>query len=146
MIIRDLIDFKPESKGTDISGALKYFTNVIKKRSTAFIISDFVDSNFEDALKIANKKHDMVALHLYDIAEQELPDLGLVPLLDAETNEIKWVNTSDKKVRIDYKANALRRKDELSNTFRKSGVDVAEIATDHNYVKPLMNLFKRREH
>lgn len=146
MIIRDLIDFKPESKGTDITGALKYFTNVIKKRSTAFIISDFVDSNFEDALKIANKKHDMVALHLYDIAEQELPDLGLVPLLDAETNEIKWVNTSDKKVRIDYKANALRRKDELSNTFRKSGVDVAEIATDHNYVKPLMNLFKRREH
>lgn len=146
MIIRDLIDFKPESKGTDITGALKYFTNVIKKRSTAFIISDFVDSNFEDALKIANKKHDMVALHLYDIAEQELPDLGLVPLLDAETNEIKWVNTSDKKVRIDYKSNALRRKDELSNTFRKSGVDVAEIATDHNYVKPLMNLFKRREH
>ena len=146
MIIRDLIDFKPESKGTDITAALKYFTNVIKKRSTAFIISDFIDQHFEDALKIANKKHDMVALHLYDKAEQDLPDLGLVPLLDAETNQVKWVNTSNKQMRIDYKANALKRKDELKNTFKKSGVDVAEIATDHNYVKPLMNLFKRREH
>jgi len=146
MIIRDLIDFKPESKGTDISAALKYFTNVIKKRCTAFVLSDFVDTNFEDALKITNKKHDLVALHLFDKAEEDLPNLGLVPLIDAETNQIKWVNTSDKKMRVDYRANALKRKDQLKNMFKKSGVDAAEIATDHDYVKPLMNLFKRREH
>jgi len=146
MIIRDLIDFEPESKGTDIGMALKYFANVIKKRCTAFILSDFVDSNFEDSLKITNKKHDLVALHLYDNAEEDLPNLGLVPLLDAETNEIKWVNTSNNDERKNYKADALRRKAELKNTFKKSGVDVAEIATNQDYVKPIMNLFKRREH
>ena len=144
MIIRDLIDSEPESKGTDIGMALKYFANVIKKRCTAFVLSDFVDSDFEDALKITNKKHDLVALHLYDKAEEDLPNLGLVPLLDAETNAIKWVNTSSKTVRTNYKVDALKRKAELKNTFKKSGVDVAVIATDHDYVKPLMNLFKRR--
>lgn len=144
MIIRDLIDFEPESKGTDISMALKYFTNVIKKRCTAFILSDFVDNNFEEALKITNKKHDLVALHLYDKAEEDLPNLGLVPLLDAETNEIKWVNTSSKEIQKNYKIEALKKKDFLKNSFKKAGVDAAEIATDQDYVKPLMNLFKRR--
>lgn len=145
MIIRDLIDFEPESKGTDIGMALKYFTNVIKKKCTAFIVSDFVtNKHFDDALKIANRKHDMVALHLYDEAENSFPNLGLVPLLDSETNQIQWVNTSNKKVRADYKIEALRRKDQLVNSFKKSGVDVANIATHQNYVKPLMALFKRR--
>lgn len=145
MIIRDLIDFEPKSKGTDIGLALKFFTNVIKKRSTSFLISDFVDEkNFEDALKIANKKHDLIALHIYDKAEEDLPNLGLIPLLDAETNQLKWVNSSSKDVRTNYKAEALRRKDQLKNTLRRSGVDNAEIATDVNYIKPLMNLFKRR--
>ncbi|MBI2281458.1 MAG: DUF58 domain-containing protein [Bacteroidetes bacterium] len=145
MIIRDLIDFEPKSKGTDIGLALKFFTNVIKKRSTSFLISDFVDEkNFEDALKIANKKHDLIALHIYDRAEEDLPNLGLIPLIDAETNELKWINSSSKEVRIHYKAEALKRKDQLKNTFRRSGVDNAEIATEVNYIKPLMNLFKRR--
>ena len=145
MIIRDLIDFEPKSKGTDIGLALKFFTNVIKKRSTSFLISDFVDNKpYEDALKIANKKHDLIALHIYDKAEEDLPNLGLIPLLDAETNQLKWVNSSSKDVRIYYKAEALKRKDQLKNTFRRSGVDNAEIATDVNYIKPLMNLFKRR--
>lgn len=145
MIIRDLIDFEPKSKGTDIGLALKFFTNVIKKRSTSFLISDFVDEkNFEDALKIANKKHDLIALHIYDRAEEDLPNLGLIPLLDAETNQLKWVNSSSKDIQIHYKAEALRRKDQLKNTFRRSGVDNAEIATEVNYIKPLMNLFKRR--
>lgn len=145
MIIRDLIDFEPKSKGTDIGSALKFFTNVIKKRSTSFLISDFVDEkNFEDALKIANKKHDLIALHIYDRAEEDLPNLGLIPLLDAETNQLKWVNSSSKDIQIHYKAEALRRKDQLKNTLRRSGVDNAEIATEGNYIKPLMNLFKRR--
>lgn len=145
MIIRDLLDFQPKRKGTDIGLALKYFTNVIKKRSTSFLISDFVDNKpYEDALKIANKKHDLIALHIYDKAEEDLPNLGLIPLLDAETNQLKWVNSSSKDVRIHYKAEALKRKDQLKNTFRRSGVDNAEIVTEMNYIKPLMNLFKRR--
>lgn len=145
MIIRDLIDFNPENKGTDIELALKYFTNVIKKRSTAFLISDFVtDHNFENALKIANKKHDLVALRLYDKAEEELPNIGLVPMLDAETNSIQWINTSSKEVQKDYKIKALKRKDYLKNTLKKSGVDNTNIATHEDYVKPLMALFKRR--
>ena len=145
MIIRDLLDFQPQSKGTDIGLALKYFTNVIKKRSTSFLISDFVDEkNYEDALKIANKKHDLIALHIYDKAEEDLPSLGLIPLIDAETNQLKWVNSSNKDVQIHYKATALKRKDKLKNTFRRSGVDNAEIATEAKYIIPLMNLFKRR--
>jgi uncharacterized protein (DUF58 family) len=145
MIIRDLLEIEPTSKGTDIGLALKYFTNVIKKRSTSFLISDFVDEkNFEDALKIANKKHDLIALHIYDKAEEDLPNLGLIPFLDAETNEIKWVNSSSADVRKNYKIEALKRKDQLKTTFQKSGVDNTEIPTDGNYVKPLMNLFKRR--
>lgn len=145
MIIRDLLEIEPTSKGTNIGLALKYFTNVIKKRSTSFLISDFVDEkNFEDALKIANKKHDLIALHIYDKAEEDLPNLGLIPFLDAETNEIKWVNSSSADVRKNYKIEALKRKDQLKTTFQKSGVDNTEILTDGNYVKPLMNLFKRR--
>jgi len=145
MIIRDLLEIEPTSKGTDIGLALKYFTNVIKKRSTSFLISDFVDEkNFEDALKIANKKHDLIALHIYDKAEEELPNLGLIPFLDAETNGVRWVNSSNADVRKNYKIEAFKRKDKLKTTFQKSGVDNTEIPTDGNYVKPLMNLFKRR--
>ncbi len=145
MIIRDLLEFEPTSKGTDIALAVKYLTNVIKRRSTAFLISDFVDDkNFEEPLKIANKKHDLIALHIYDKAEEELPNLGLVPFLDAETSKIKWINSSDKAIRQEYKIESLKRKAKLKNIFQKSGVDNTEIRTDENYVKPLMNLFKRR--
>lgn len=145
MIIRDLIDFKPESKGTDIAQALKYFNNVIKKRCTAFLLSDFIaPNNFENAMKIANRKHDLITLRLYDKAEEELPNIGLVPMLDAETNKIQWVNTSSKEAQKEYKIEALKRNDILKNTFKKSGVDTANIGTHEDYVKPLMALFKRR--
>ncbi|PJB15440.1 MAG: DUF58 domain-containing protein [Flavobacteriales bacterium CG_4_9_14_3_um_filter_32_8] len=145
MIIRDLIDFIPESKGTDISQALKYFNNVIKKRCTAFLLSDFVtNENFENALKIGNRKHDLIALRLYDKAEEELPNIGLVPMLDAETNNIQWVNTSSKEVQKEYKIEALKKRDDLKNIFKKCGVDTTSIATHEDYVKPLMALFKRR--
>ncbi len=145
MIIRDLIDFEPESKGTDIEQALKYFNNVIKKRCTAFLLSDFVtNKSFENALKIANRKHDVIALRLFDKAEEELPNIGLVPILDAETGKTRWVNTSSKETQKEYKIEALKRYDILNNTFRKSGVDNATIGTHEDYVKPLMNLFKRR--
>ncbi len=144
-IIRDLIEFKPEHKKTDIKQALKYLTNVIKKRSIAFVISDFIaDTDFIDALKIANKKHDLVALRIYDKREMELPDIGLVKFMDAETGTLKWIDTSDKNVRIHFYATAKKQEASLKEIFNKSGVDSADINTAESYIKPLMNLFKRR--
>jgi uncharacterized protein (DUF58 family) len=143
-IIRDLIEFKPEHKKTDIQQALKYLTGVIKKRSIAFIISDFMSDNFSDALKIANKKHDLVALRIYDKREQELPDIGFVKMLDAETGKLKWIDTSDKNVRIHFSVKAKEREGYLKEIFNKSGVDSTTINTAESYIQPLMNLFKRR--
>ena len=145
MIIRELIDFKPENKGTSVAEALKYFTSAIKKRCTAFIISDFMSPDFETELKIANKKHDIIALRLFDKHEEEFPDLGLIPVKDEESGQIVWVNTGDKKVRDAFRIDALRRKAWLKDVFSKSGVDTADIGTHESYVKPLMTLFKKRE-
>ena len=143
-IIRDLIEFKPEHKKTNIQQALKYLTSVIKKRSIAFVISDFMDDNFIDALKIANKKHDLIALRIYDKREQEMPNVGLIKLLDAETGVQKWVDTSDKNVRTSFSVSAKKREDYLKDVFNKSGVDAANINTSESYIPPLTNLFKRR--
>jgi uncharacterized protein (DUF58 family) len=143
-IIRDLIEFKPEHKKTNIQLALKYLTNVIKKRSIAFVISDFMDDNFLDAMKIANKKHDLIALRIYDKREQELPNVGLIKLLDAETGIQKWVDTSDKNVRDNFFVNSKKRETYLKEVFNKSGVDAANINTSESYIPPLTNLFKRR--
>ena len=145
MIIRELIDFKPENKGTNVAEALKYFTSVIKKKCTAFVISDFMSPDFENELKIANKKHDIIALRLFDTHDEEFPDLGLIPVRDEETGEIIWVNTGDKNVRDAFKIDALKRNARLKEVFSKSGVDVADIGTHESYVKPLMTLFKKRE-
>ncbi len=143
-IIRELIELKPENKETNISEALAYFTNVIKKKCTAFIISDFMDNDYEDAIKIANKKHDLIALKIYDQRESQLPSIGLVKLKDAETGELKWIDTSSKRVRNAYmdwwKKTSLKQKE----IFNKSGVDFASISTDEDYVKPLINIFKKR--
>jgi uncharacterized protein (DUF58 family) len=144
MIIRTLIDFEPQNKGTNLAEALQYFTGAIKKRSTAFIISDFISPEFEDQLKIANKKHDVVALKLFDKHEEEFPNLGLVPMRDEESGELVWINTSDKHVRNTYKAAALARNKKLTDTFKRSGVDFTSIATHEPYVQPLMTLFKKR--
>jgi len=143
-IIRDLIEFEPKSKKTDISNALKHFNNMIKKRSIAFVISDFIDSDFQNSLKIANKKHDVVALRVIDDHEKELPNIGIVSFEDAETGRTRWVNTSSKKVREKYRKNAIMRDLQLKDTFKKAKVDYAEISTDKPYIRPLMNLFKQR--
>jgi len=143
-IIRELLDFKPEKKNTDISGALKYFNNVIKKRSVAFVISDFIDKNFEDALRIANRKHDVVALRTYDKRETELPSMGLIKMKDAESGNETWVDTSDAETRSSYKKWWLDTEKQLNETFKKSGVDYVYLRTDEDYVRPLLNLFKRR--
>ncbi|RXF67356.1 DUF58 domain-containing protein [Arcticibacter tournemirensis] len=145
MIIRELLAFTPESKGTDVAEALRYFTSVIRKRCTAFVISDFISPSFEQALKIANKKHDVIALRLYDRHEDEFPDMGLVPIQDAETGEFHWINTGDKRVREAFKAESLRRNASLSDQFRKSGVDFTSIGTHESYIKHLITLFKKRE-
>lgn len=143
-IIRELIEFEPESKKTNIGEALRYLTNVIKKHCTAFILSDFYESDFENALRIANNKHDIVALRMYDKREQTLPPVGLVRFTDAETEKDIWVDTSDEKNRKAYQKWWLDKTDQLQTIFSKSGVDNATFATDEDYVKPLLNLFKRR--
>lgn len=145
MIIRELIDFKPENKGTDVGMALKYFTSAIKKRCTAFVLSDFMSPAFEQELKLANKKHDVIALKLYDQHEEEFPDLGLVPMKDEESGELLWVNTGDKEVRAAFKADAVKRNAALASVFKKSGVDYTAIGTHESYITPLRTLFKKRE-
>ncbi len=143
-IIRELIDFNPESNKTDIAGALRYFTNAIKKSSTAFIISDFIDNNFQKELNIASQKHDVVALQVYDLRETELPNVGLVKLKDAESGERIWVDTSDKRLRTTYKHAWGEGQLALQKTFTKSGVDLVSMSTSDDYVKALMKLFKMR--
>ena len=144
-IIRELIDFYPEDKQTDIEQALEYMTNSIKKRCTCFVISDFIDEHdFAHALAIANRKHDVVALRVYDPRENQLPPVGMMYLRDAETGEQMWVDTSDKKLREAYEKYAFVREKELDAIFKRSGVDVANIRSDEEYVRDLITLFKKR--
>ena len=144
-IIGELIDFYPEDKQTDIEQALEYMTNSIKKRCTCFVISDFIDEHdFAHALAIANRKHDVVALRVYDPRENQLPPVGMMYLRDAETGEQMWVDTSDIKLRVAYEIYAYLREKELDAIFKRSGVDVANIRSDEDYVRALITLFKKR--
>jgi len=143
-IIRELINFKPASKGTDISLALKYLNNMIKKRCIAFVISDFMDSGFDDAIKVSSKKHDLAALRIIDPREEEMPDVGLVRFKDAETGLVSVMDTSDANVRNNYRLYFQQSARLTSELLNKSGVDHVAIRTDQSYVKPLMNLFKQR--
>jgi uncharacterized protein (DUF58 family) len=144
MIIRELINFEPKHKGTNVAEALRFFTGAIKKRCTSFLISDFMSSSFENELKIANRKHDLVALRLFDLHEEEFPDLGLIPVKDEESGQVAWINTSNKAVRFEFKRAALERNGRLEDLFKRSGVDFTKIGTHQSYIKPLMTLFKKR--
>lgn len=144
-IVRELIEFKPEGRGTDITGALRYLNNVIKKRSIAFLVSDLMSAGYEDALKIANRRHDLVVLRTSDPREQELPNVGLVRFEDPETGELRWVDTGSRSVRSAYRAAALKHQQRTRETLKRSGVDHATISTNEGYVRPLMRLFKQRE-
>lgn len=144
-IISELIEFKPENTKTDITVALKYFSNIIKRRCTAFLISDFIAPNFLDALKIASKKHDIVALQINDLHESEIPAIGLIQFTDFETNETIWIDSNDQNVRKAIKIEKLKRSDDIKDAFNRTGTDFASIYTGQSYVKPLMNLFKKRE-
>ena len=143
-IIRELINFEPSDQQTNLTEALRYFTNVIKKRSTAFIISDFIDEDFEDALKIAGKKHDIIALNIYDIRENELPPVGLIRVKDAETGKLMWIDSSNKKTRENYSRWWNQEQGKLDEMLKRFGIDSVRIRTDEDYVRPLMNLFRKR--
>jgi uncharacterized protein (DUF58 family) len=144
-IIRELIDFKAESNGTDISEALRYMTNVIKKKSTVFLISDFMDEDFEKAIQIANHKHDLIAIRVTDERETEMPDVGLVRMLDNETGQKMWVDTSSNKIRQQFRNWTIEKRALLDTLFARYGVDMVKVYTGQDYVKPLMNLFRKRE-
>ncbi|MBT8196336.1 MAG: DUF58 domain-containing protein [Bacteroidia bacterium] len=143
-IIRELLEFEPQHSETSIAAGLQHFNNAIKKKSIAFLISDFMDKGFDDPLKIAARKHDLIALKIYDKREESLPNIGLVNLTDVETGKSITVDTGRKRIRNAYKQKYIERDKALISLFGKSKVDNASISTDEDYVKPLIQLFKRR--
>ena len=146
-IIRELLVFNPESSGTDIALALKYYSDALKRRCTTFLISDFIDSNdFSQALRIANNKHDLMAIQVYDKRESVLPNVGLLKVKDLETNEILWVDSSSKQVRNLYSKSWYEHQQQLSLLLQKSKIDVASIATDEDFVKALRVLLQNRSY
>ena len=149
-IIREIIEFEPSSDGTDISEALRYLTNAIKKKCTAFLLSDMIDVNtdgslrYEEALKIAVNRHDLSVIEVYDPRERSIPDIGLVHIKDSETGKAAWVNTSDRKMRAAYEEWFRNVEQTSSRLFMKYNVDKVSISLDEDYVKGLMSLFKNR--
>lgn len=144
-IIRELIDFQPQHTRTNLAEALRFFANVIKRRCTAFLLSDFMDKGFEDALKATATKHDLIALQVSDRREDELPNIGLVKIKDAETGAERWVDTGNRQVRQAFQQRRQQANEQLVALFRQTGVDHARLFTDESYIHPLMALFKQRE-
>ena len=143
-IIRELITYRPTSNGTDLSEALRYFTNVIKKRCTAFLLSDFYDDNYTDALKIASGKHDLVAIRIADEKETRLPDLGLAKFYDPETDETIWIDTADSTIRNEFASRYASHVTRVEEVLKKYGIDQTVLYTGEDYVKELKKLFERR--
>ena len=143
-IIRELLEFKPESSKTDVGCVLQYFTNVIKKRCTAFLISDFIAPESEKALMIASKKHDLVALQVYDIKDTYLPDVGLLKVQDSESGRVMYVDTSNDSVRKLYSDKWQQRQSSIKRSFSKTGVDMVSVSTSEDYVRALIALFRMR--
>lgn len=144
-IIRELINFQPESQGTNISYALRYLTDALKKRCTTFVISDFIDnSDYYKSLSIAKNRHDITAIQVYDKRDAQLPDVGLIRIKDFETSEERWIDTSSSRVRQAHNKWWYERQQEMNNTLQRCRVDVTSIATDENYVKSLKTLFQKR--
>lgn len=144
-IIRELIELKPKSTGTNLNEALRYFNNIMKKRSIAFILSDFVTPDFKDALSIANRRHDIVGLHIYDKHESNIPNIGLARIRDAETGELQWRDFGDKAVRKAYGKQFYENLEKVKRMFVQAGADLVSIRTDDSYITKLMTLFKKRE-
>ncbi|MDE6717053.1 MAG: DUF58 domain-containing protein [Muribaculaceae bacterium] len=145
LIIREIIDFQAESLGTDINAPLEFLTNAIKKRCTAFLLSDFIDNHdYFKSMSIANKKHDLAAIQVYDRRDADMPDVGLIRIRDMETGADRWIDTSSKSVRKAYARDWYERQQRLGSTVTRSGVDMAQVTTDEDFVKPLLALFRRR--
>ena len=143
-IIREMLSYEPEGQGTSLAEPLRYLTNVIRKRCTAFILSDFMAPPFVESLRIAAGKHDVVALRINDRREKEIPDVGFVKVTDPETGNERWIDTSSARIREEYAGNWKRHEYEILSAFRSCGVDVASISTGEDYIKPLISLFKHR--
>lgn len=143
-IIRELIEFSPKSKQTNINEALKFLSNVMKKKAIVFLLSDFMDDDYEQTLKIAGRKHDVAGIKVFDKHDEEIPNLGIVPMQDAETGTVQLINTSSKSIRNNYKANALRLDDYYTKTFSRSGAGTISTRVDENYVKKLLGYFKHK--
>lgn len=143
-IIRELIEFKPKSKRTDISTALEFFLNVTSKKSIAFLLSDFISKDYQKALSIASKKHDLTGIRIYDKFEEEMPNLGLIPMIDQETDKVEFIDTGSKDVRKNFKINSLKMRDEFETTFKRNGSGTINCRTDQSYVKLLLGYFKNR--
>ena len=144
-IIRELIEFNPESRTTDLNVGLEYLTHVMKRRCTAFLLSDFIDRHdFTNALTIANRKHDLVAMQIYDRRAEELPAIGLLKVKDAETGQEQWIDTSSRAVRTAHHDWWVQQQEQLAERFAKSSVDSVSVRTDQDYVKALMALFAKR--
>jgi len=145
-IIRDILEFRPQKKGTDLNPPLKYFRNAIKKKSTGFLISDFQTQEYEEALKITSRKHDLVALRVFDETEMQIPDVGLVDFILAESGETISVDTSSQKWRTAFRAHQLEKLDQLKKICKKNRVDLAQVNTRENVVPVLLKLFEQRIH
>ena len=143
-LISEIYDFHPKNTGTNIHEALRYFNNVVKKKSIAFLISDFMNTGYSDALSIAARKHDLLGLQVYDKREEHLPDVGLMKVADAESRQEMWIDTSNPHLRERYARAFAERKAGTTSLFRKSGAQFESISTEDNYVVALMNMFKRR--
>jgi len=143
-IIRELIDFEPKGTGTRIGQALEYFNNVIKKRSICFLLSDFLGQDYENPLRIAARRHDLVGLHLIDPREEKLPNVGLIRAMDAETGQVQWIDSASRRVREQYSQWFLDHMNYFRTTFRKSGADMVSIRTNESYVNALLHFFQKR--
>ncbi len=145
LIIREIIDFQPESRGTDLNVALKFMTNALKKRVTAFLLSDFIDNHdYAHSLTMANKKHELAAIQVYDERDSRLPDIGLMHVSDLETGAERWIDTSSKRVRKAYERAWYDRQQLLTSIVARSGVELAHVRTDEDYVKALLAVFRRK--
>lgn len=143
-IVREMLSFEPQSSGTSLSEPLRFLTNVIRKRCTAFILSDFMAPPFAEALRIASGKHDLVALNISDRREKEIPDVGFIRVTDPETGTEKWIDTSSARTRKDYADRWKLHDETVSSAFVSCGVDAATVSTGDDYIKPLISLFKHR--
>lgn len=144
-IISELLNFQPKSKGTGIAQAFRFFDSVVNKRSIVFVISDFIDTDFEESIKITNRRHDVVAIRVYDQREAKMPNIGLVPFRESETGDIAWINTSSSNVRRAYEKKYKETEKKLADTFVKARVDYISVATGEDYFRQLVAMFKNHD-